>query len=343
MKYTKDKISKKGMAICIFESVMAVLLIAGCSSLDVQEMARNEAGPEEQTVTTIDFADLTRTNAPETLIQENEEQETEAAETASESRPIDKIGSSETDNSVKENIKQPPEGFELKLDSEDWGLSFGESGTQPAGNALPEDLAWYDAYFMGSDSEKIIYLTFDCGYENGNTEPILDALKKHNVPAAFFVVGHFLETAPELVKRMVEDGHAVGNHTYHHPDMSSIAEMDAFQKELDDVADAFYNITGTKLSPYYRPPQGKANAENIKMAQQAGYSTIFWSLAYVDWDTENQPSHADAFDKLTTRIHPGAVVLLHNTSRTNGEILDELLTKWENMGYSFKPLSELIH
>ena len=103
----------------------------------------------------------------------------------------------------------------------------------------------------------------------------------------------------------------------------------------------FYEITGRQLSKYYRPPQGKCNAENVKMAQKAGYNTIFWSLAYVDWDTENQPSHAQAFDKLTTRIHPGAIVLLHNTSQTNGEILDELLTKWEDMGYTFKPLSEL--
>ncbi|MDE6220444.1 MAG: polysaccharide deacetylase family protein [Lachnospiraceae bacterium] len=251
----------------------------------------------------------------------------------------------ETDPAASENAtvqKQPPEGFELVLNSEDWGLSFGESGTQPVGNASPEDLAWYDAYFMGDDSEKVIYLTFDCGYENGNTGPILDALKKHNVTATFFVVGHFLETAPDLVKRMVEEGHIVGNHTYHHPDMSSISDLEAFQKELDDVADSFSAITGTTLSPYYRPPQGKANAQNIKMAQELGYNTIFWSLAYVDWDTENQPSHDAAFDKLTSRIHPGAIVLLHNTSRTNGEILDELLTKWEDMGYSFRPLSELV-
>ncbi len=237
--------------------------------------------------------------------------------------------------------KQPPEGFELVFASEDWGLSFGEPGAQSVGNASAEDLAWYDAYYVGDDSEKIIYLTFDCGYENGNTEPILDALQKHGVPATFFVVGHFLETAPELVKRMVEEGHTVGNHTYHHPDMSSISDYDSFRKELDDVAALFHEVTGEELSPYYRPPQGKCNAQNVKMAQEAGYFTIFWSLAYVDWDTEKQPSHDSALEKLTARIHPGAVVLLHNTSRTNGEILDQLLTKWEEMGYIFKPLSDL--
>lgn len=237
--------------------------------------------------------------------------------------------------------KIPPEDFELVLDSEEWGLFFEESGTQPRGNAAAEDMAWCDAYYVGSNSEKTVYLTFDCGYENGNTEPILEALKKHDAPATFFVVGHFLETEPDLVKKMVENGHAVGNHTYHHLDMASISDMAAFEKELDDVADLFYEITGTELSRYYRPPQGKCNVENMKMAQELGYCTIFWSLAYVDWDTEHQPSHVDAINKLTERVHPGAIVLLHNTSQTNGEILDELLTKWEEMGYTFKPLSDL--
>lgn len=239
--------------------------------------------------------------------------------------------------------KTRPEGFALELDSEDWGLGFGEPGTQPVGNASTEDLAWYHAYYMGDGSEKVLYLTFDCGYENGNTEPILDALKKHNAPATFFVVGHFLETEPELVKRMVEEGHAVGNHTYHHPDMSSISDMESFGNEVNDVAQLFREITGKELSPYYRPPQGKCNVRNLEMAEELGYYTIFWSLAYVDWNQDNQPSHEEAFDKLTTRVHPGAVVLLHNTSSTNGEILDELLTKWEEMGYSFRPLSELVN
>lgn len=239
----------------------------------------------------------------------------------------------------KEQGEAPIE--ELVFASEDWGLSFGEPGAQPVGNASADDLAWYDAYYVGNGDEKVIYLTFDCGYENGNTEPILDALKKHNAPATFFVVGHFLETAPEMVKRMVEEGHAVGNHTYHHLDMPTISDKAMFQEEMDGVADLFYDITGRELSLYYRPPQGKCNTENLKMAQELGYSTIFWSLAYVDWDTDRQPGHEEAFDKLTSRIHPGAIVLLHNTSQTNGEILDELLTKWEAMGYCFKPLSEL--
>lgn len=326
MRYTEENVQRNSKKIRVFGAALAVTLLVGCSGSSAQEVTQNELVPEEKSVVTLDFADLNQTYE-----QEAESQETKTL-------LPDPDSSSEEGSIAAKERKQPPEGFTLQLDSEDWGLSFGESGTQPVGNARPEDLAWYDAYFVRDDSEKVIYLTFDCGYENSNTGAILDALKKHNVSATFFVVGHFLETAPDLVKRMVEEGHMVGNHTYHHPDMSAISSLEAFQKELEDVADSFYEITGTKLAPYYRPPQGKANAENIKMAQQLGYSTIFWSLAYVDWDTENQPSHDTAFDKLTSRVHPGAIVLLHNTSQTNGEILDELLTRWEEMGYRFASL-----
>lgn len=222
--------------------------------------------------------------------------------------------------------------------SENWGLGFGESGTQPTGNASPKEMAKYNAYYMGSSDQNVIYLTFDCGYENGNTPAILDALKKHQVRATFFVVGHFLESSPELVQRMVQDGHTVGNHTYHHPDMSSISTTSTFQKELDDVRSLYKNITGQEMAMYYRPPQGKYSIENLKMAQELGYHTFFWSLAYVDWNADSQPTHEEAFSKLIPRIHPGAIVLLHNTSKTNGEILDELLTRWEDMGYTFGTL-----
>lgn len=229
------------------------------------------------------------------------------------------------------------------LASENWGLGFGADGTQPTGNATADALSEYDAYFVGNTEEKVIYLTFDCGYENGNTEAILDALKKHNVTATFFVVGHYLESAPELVKRMVEEGHSVGNHTYHHPDMSKISDLSSFQKEVDAVKELYKEITGEEMAMYYRPPQGKYSTSNLQMAKKLGYSTFFWSLAYVDWNVDKQPSHEEAFDKLTRRIHPGAIVLLHNTSKTNGEILDELLEKWENMGYHFGVLEDIVN
>ncbi len=226
--------------------------------------------------------------------------------------------------------------------SENWGLGFGTEGKPPTGNASAEELKKYNAYFIGDTTQNTIYLTFDCGYENGNTEPILDALKKHDVKATFFVVGNFLETSPEIVKRMIAEGHTVGNHTYHHLDMSSISSMDAFKKETQDVENLFEQITGTPITKFYRPPQGKYNIENLKMAQELGYHTFFWSLAYVDWYQDKQPTKDEAFGKLLKRIHPGAIVLLHSTSSTNAQILDELLTKWEEMGYTIKPLTELV-
>lgn len=335
-------------------STLAVLLLAGCRStagteVSAGEEVQNEREGTQTQAEAVQPQNLSDVPGEEENISGDDGQDQQHAaddvEQTKDSESLSEEADSEDyprNGEVSLDKKQPPEGWELTLASEDWGLSFGEPGTQSVGNASTEDLAWYDAYYVGDEDEKVIYLTFDCGYENGNTEPILDALKKHNVQATFFVVGHFLETAPDLVKRMVEEGHAVGNHTYHHPDMSAISDQGAFRKEMDDVADLFLEITGKELSPYYRPPQGKCNVANLRMAQELGYNTIFWSLAYVDWDQNNQPAREEAFDKLMTRVHPGAVVLLHNTSQTNGEILDELLTKWEDMGYSFRPLADLV-
>ncbi len=229
----------------------------------------------------------------------------------------------------------------VRRDTENWGLGFGTEGTTPTGNVGQEELLEYNAHYVGDTGKKVIYLTFDCGYENGNTEKILDALKKHNATGTFFVVGNFLETAPEIVKRMEAEGHLVGNHTYHHPDMSKISDLASFQKEVDDVANLYKEITGKEMPKLYRPPQGKFSRENLKMAQELGYETFFWSLAYVDWYQDKQPSPEQAYSKLLPRIHPGAIVLLHSTSSTNGEILDELLGKWEDMGYEFGVLTDL--
>lgn len=223
----------------------------------------------------------------------------------------------------------------------DWGLSFQANGQPPAGNVSADELSQWDAYYLGDTGEKTIYLTFDAGYENGCTPAILDALKKHNAPACFFVVGNYIDTAPALVQRMVDEGHIVGNHTLHHPDMSAIASQEAFAAELDGLAEKFTALTGQPMQKFYRPPQGKFSEENLKQAQALGYKTIFWSLAYVDWYTDNQPTEEQAFSKLVPRIHNGAIVLLHSTSETNARILDELLTRWEEQGYTFGRLDEL--
>ena len=229
----------------------------------------------------------------------------------------------------------------IPASADNWGLSFPAEHETPIGNATADFLTQYDAWYVGDTSQKVIYLTFDCGYENGNTGAILDALKKHSAPAAFFVVGHMIESAPDIVRRMAAEGHIVGNHTYHHPDMSSISEQSAFQKELESLEALFQETTGQTMSKYYRPPQGKYNVENLRQAKALGYKTILWSLAYVDWYVDDQPTPEQAYSKLLPRIHDGAIVLLHSTSRTNAEILDELLTKWEEMGYHFATLDDI--
>lgn len=248
---------------------------------------------------------------------------------------------------TSDNFRTPPGSSSVQsvsggASSGNWGLSFQEEGQCPQGNAPIEELAEYNAYYAQDTEEKVLYLTFDAGYENGNTETILNALKKHNVSATFFVVGTYIESEPELIQRMIDEGHTVGNHTWHHPNMSGIETMEEFKKELTDVEDAFRQTTGQEMTKYYRPPQGIYSESNLEMAKELGYQTFFWSLAYVDWYADDQPTKEEAFDKLLGRIHPGAIVLLHSTSSTNAEILDELLTKWEEMGYQVRPLSELV-
>ena len=222
-----------------------------------------------------------------------------------------------------------------------WGLSFQQPGTAPSGPASAQELARYDAAYLGDTNRKVLYLTFDAGYENGCTEKILDILKKHNVKAAFFLVGNYIERNADLVRRMVEEGHIVGNHTMHHYDMSKLEDKAAFEKELTDLEALFLETTGKELPKYYRPPQGTYSQKNLQLAKGLGYQTVFWSLAYVDWNNDAQPTAQQAFDKLLPRTHDGAVVLLHSTSQTNAEILDELLTKWSDQGYVFETVDKL--
>ena len=222
-----------------------------------------------------------------------------------------------------------------------WGIHFQTEGEPPVGNTSQTALSRFDAAFLGDTGKKILYLTFDAGYENGFTPQILDVLKKQQVPAAFFLVGNYLEREPELVRRMTEEGHIVGNHTWSHPDMSKIQEKEAFARELQQVEDQYREITGQELKRYYRPPQGIYGEENLQMAKELGYRTVFWSLAYVDWNNDAQPTAEEAFSRLLPRTHDGAVILLHSTSQTNAAILEELITRWKAQGYAFGTLDDL--
>ena len=195
-------------------------------------------------------------------------------------------------------------GFRLQTDQPlavaaanyEWGLSFQEENQPPVPNLSAEKLAPYDAYYYyPQTAQKTLYLTFDCGYENGNMPTILDALKKHNAQGAFFVVGPYIEQNPELVKRMAAEGHIVGNHSGHHPNMTTKSQTE-FQKELADVEAVYKQVVGTDMPKFYRPPEGKFSDENLTWAQQLGYRTVFWSLAYVDWKVDAQPTKEQAFE-----------------------------------------------
>lgn len=222
-----------------------------------------------------------------------------------------------------------------------WGLSFKKQGERPTGNATPEYLKEFNSYFIAPEGNKKIYITFDAGYEAGYTPKILGVLEKHNVKATFFVVGTLMKSNPELIKQIDDEGHIVANHSMHHPNMSKMSTMEDFKKEIEPVEELYKEITGKDMKKFYRPPQGIFSETNLKMANELGYKTIFWSLAYVDWHKDKQPSKEEALNKIMSRIHDGAIILLHSTSKTNSEILDELLTKLEEQGYSFGTLEEL--
>lgn len=201
----------------------------------------------------------------------------------------------------------------------------------------------YDGYYLdknATEDDKVIYLTFDAGYENGNIEKILVSLKKHNAKGAFFVLENLVLRNTDLIKRMTSEGHLVCNHTAKHPDMST-KDFDAFKAELEKMESIYYEHTSNKIAPYYRPPEGKFSEDNLKHASRLGYKTIFWSFAYADWDNNKQPSEEYAIKKILDNTHNGMIILLHPTSATNAAIMDRLLTHWENEGYRFGSLDEL--
>lgn len=188
--------------------------------------------------------------------------------------------------------------------------------------------------------EKIVYLTFDAGYENGNVAKILDVLKAEKVPGAFFVLGNLITTNKDLILRMIDEGHTVCNHTYSHRDMTNCSNEE-FALELKKLEDAYSEVTGATMPKYYRPPEGKFSRENIEFANTLGYKTVFWSFAYADWDNDRQMNAEEAKKKILSNIHNGAIILLHPTSSTNAEILDDVIRELKSQGYEFGTLDQL--
>lgn len=223
-----------------------------------------------------------------------------------------------------------------------WGFNKG-SNEQPAeaGKALDEMLARLGAYYKGDTTKKEIYLTFDNGYENGYTAKILDVLKKEKVPAAFFITGHYIKTAPDLVVRMAKEGHIIGNHSWHHPDMTTISN-EKIARELEMVREGTEKLTGIKHMAYLRPPRGIFSERTIQVANQHGYTHVFWSLAFKDWDVDQQKGWQYAYDNIMKQIHPGAILLLHTVSKDNADALEKAIQDLKKRGYTFKSLDDLM-
>jgi len=223
----------------------------------------------------------------------------------------------------------------------EWYYKPRTDGKQPEKNTEMEFIYSYDAFGIGNPDEKIIYLTFDAGFENGYMDSILDTLLRHDVPAAFFVVGSYIETNPALINRMVDEGHLVCNHSTNHKQMAKITNFEEYKKELLDIEDTFYETAGKSMSKFFRPPEGAFSELSLEYAKNLGYTTIFWSFAYCDWLVDDQPTKEFAMSKIIPRTHPGEIALLHSTSKTNANILDEVIVQWKSMGYSFKSLDYL--
>ncbi|WP_438445204.1 delta-lactam-biosynthetic de-N-acetylase [Gorillibacterium sp. sgz5001074] len=223
-----------------------------------------------------------------------------------------------------------------------FGFKKSRNGELPsiAQEGFLEVLKRHEAIFLGNTGEKELYLTFDNGYENGYTAQVLDVLKEKQVPAAFFVTGHYIKDQPELLKRMVSEGHLVGNHSWSHPDLSATPDG-KIAEELDKVKAGVAEVTGQKEMKYLRPPRGIFSDRLLGAAKQLGYTSVFWSVAYKDWDTKDQKGAQYAYDKVMPQLHPGAVLLLHSVSRDNAEALGRIIDDARKLGFTFKSLDQL--
>ena len=213
---------------------------------------------------------------------------------------------------------------------------------------VPPDLSFVESHggvyidhLHGDDCpEKVVYLTFDAGYENGNVESVLNTLKDTNTPGAFFVLKHFVSENSALVERMVNEGHLICNHTANHPNLAA-ASKEKIAAEIKELEAAVEAVTGSGTKPYFRPPEGCFSRELLEHVSALGYKTVFWSIAYADWDNQRQPEPRVALDTLLSRMHNGAVILLHPTSKTNAEILPAFIAALKEQGYRFGTLDEL--
>ena len=218
-----------------------------------------------------------------------------------------------------------------------WGIKRSNNHTQPdVGTRNKEILDKYDGYCLGSNNSKKVYLTFDEGYEAGYTEKILAVLKDNEVKATFFITAHYVNTQPELVQKMINEGHIIGNHTVNHKSMPDLSDEE-IKNELMKLNQAVYEKFGYEMK-YMRPPRGEFSERTLKITENLGFKTVMWSFAYVDWKEDSQPSYDEALEIIKSNFHNGEIMLLHATSKTNSEIMGQIIDEARKQGYEFKSL-----
>ena len=240
-------------------------------------------------------------------------------------------------NKKEESIQSSSQGLSNKKIG--WGIKRNDNHEQPdLGKNNKEILEKNNGIAMGNNVDKYIYLTFDEGYEAGYTPQILNTLKENNVKATFFITAHYLNTQPELVKQMIDEGHIIGNHTVNHKSMPSLTE-NQINSEVMDLHKTIYEKFKYEMK-YIRPPMGEFSEKSISATNSLGYKTVMWSFAYEDWNENKQPDETQAKKKILDNVHNGEIMLLHGNSKTNTNILGDIIKEIKNMGYEFKSLDE---
>ena len=234
----------------------------------------------------------------------------------------------------------------ISAESHSWYITRNKENKQPTTDKRFDFIGSCNGYYInknyGDESkDKVIYLTFDAGYSNENLESILNTLKEENVKGAFFILSNVIIKSPDVVKRMASEGHLVCNHTSKHIDISKVTNKEELKAELDKLEALYKELTGREMAKYFRPPEGRFSEQSLKFIDELGYKTIFWSFAYADWNNDAQPSHESAKEKIFSNLHNGEIMLLHPTSKTNAEILKDVIKELKKQGYRFGTLDEL--
>lgn len=316
--------NKKPQLLCII--LIFALIFSSCFNKKISSQ------PKENTTTSIDQS-IKKNTANTNPVKTEENQGEKNAEGKVEEREKEEANSTVVtpDSSILDNTLIP------------WGLKLNTTHTVPEVPAKVKALLdKYSGYYVGDTSSKVIYLTFDEGYENGYSGKILDTLKANNVKAAFFVTKPYITQNKDLIKRMVNEGHLVGNHTSRHPSMpSKTGDIAAFNLEFSDTEKAFKEVTGVEMLKFFRPPMGEFSEKSLYLTQKLGYRSIFWSFAHKDWEVNNQPKVDETINRVMTRSHNGEIMLLHAVSKTNTAALDTIIKELQSIGYRFADLREL--